>query len=405
MYRRPWDMQAGPPLTGARRTLGGMPPPSLGSSSTAARPPPTAAERMVAAAAMEAKSGLPGSPGTPPSTPGAPRRMTVAARSLVGSYPGKSANQDSFLMQPLQPLKLRGNGGGEGGGAGAGTSPGSIPSRRMATASRLGGSQMAPAEELTVSTGGDAIIGVYDGHGQNGHHVSKFIKERLALELGKLGDSELGDESTAAREFTAAHHRANEALKKSGIDCSLSGSTAVTCLKRGRRLLVSNVGDSRAVLGQADAAGRIRAKDLSVDQKPDAPSERARIEGGGGHVHPSIVPGAGFVGPARVWDPSHRFGLACSRSLGDTVYYGPNRSGVIADPEVTTHRLNVNDKFVILGSDGVWDRVSSQEAVDLARGCKDVEQASERITQVARERWRQCGPGADDITAVVVGLD
>jgi len=117
------------------------------------------------------------------------------------------------------------------------------------------------------------------------------------------------------------------------------------------------------------------------------------------------VPGAGFVGPARVWDPSHRFGLACSRSLGDTVYYGPNRSGVIADPEVTTHRLNVNDKFVILGSDGVWDRVSSQEAVDLARGCKDVEQASERITQVARERWRQCGPGADDITAVVVGLD
>ena len=167
----------------------------------------------------------------------------------------------------------------------------------------------------------------------------------------------------------AAHTRANEALKRSGIDVSLSGSTAVTCLKRGRRLLVANIGDSRAVLGKIDpTSGQLVAKDLSVDQKPDAPSERARIEGGGGQVHPSIVPGAGYVGPARVWDPTRRFGLACSRAMGDTVYYGPNRSGVIAEPEVTSHRLDTNDKLVILGSDGVWDRLSSQEAVDLARG-------------------------------------
>ena len=259
----------------------------------------------------------------------------------------------------------------------------------------------------------------------------------------------------------AAHTRANEALKRSGIDVSLSGSTAVTCLKRGRRLLVANIGDSRAVLGKIDpTSGQLVAKDLSVDQKPDAPSERARIEGGGGQVHPSIVPGAGYVGPARVWDPTRRFGLACSRAMGDTVYYGPNRSGVIAEPEVTSHRLDTNDKLVILGSDGVWDRLSSQEAVDLARGCRDAEQASEKImqvtltmtltltlgcrdaeqasdhaaaararavapyhplltlalalalaltlalglVQVARERWRQHGPVSDDITAVVVSL-
>ena len=262
--------------------------------------------------------------------------------------------------------------------------------------------------ELVASSGGDAIVGVYDGHGQHGHHVSRFIKERLAAELSSLGASQLADDKTLEREFFAAHHRTNEALKQSGIDVTLSGSTACTALKRGRRLLIANVGDSRAVLGRADPSrpgGGLVAKDLSIDQKPDAPAERARIEGGGGHVRPSLIPGVGYAGPARVWDPTRRFGLATSRSLGDTVYYGPNRSGVIAEPVVSSHRLERNDKFVIIGSDGVWDRVSSQEAVELARGCRDVEEASARITQVARERWQAQAQVADDITTVVVALN
>ena len=84
------------------------------------------------------------------------------------------------------------------------------------------------------------------------------------------------------------------------------------------------------------------AKDLSVDHKPDGAAERRRIEGGGGKVHPSIMPGAGYVGPARVWDPTLRFGLATSRSMGDTVYVGPNRSGVIAEPEVRRATLTLS---------------------------------------------------------------
>ena len=113
----------------------------------------------------------------------------------------------------------------------------------------------------------------------------------------------------------------------------------------------------------------------------------------------------GFVGPARVWDPTQRFGLACSRAMGDTVYAGPNRSGVIAEPEVTSYRLDQQDKFVIIGSDGLWDRMTSQEAVEVARRFQgDAHLASEQITQVARERWRRTGPMSDDITAVVVNL-
>ena len=52
---------------------------------------------------------------------------------------------------------------------------------------------------------------------------------------------------------------------------------------------------------------------------PNPKQERQRIESNGGVVMPSRMPGVGYVGPARVWDRSQRYGLACSRSMGDTV--------------------------------------------------------------------------------------
>ena len=52
---------------------------------------------------------------------------------------------------------------------------------------------------------------------------------------------------------------------------------------------------------------------------PTPHQERQRIESNGGVVMPSRMPGVGYVGPARVWDRSQRYGLACSRSMGDTV--------------------------------------------------------------------------------------
>ena len=58
---------------------------------------------------------------------------------------------------------------------------------------------------------------------------------------------------------------------------SLSGSTACTALKRGRQLLVANVGDSRAVLGTLEPGGtKWVARDLSNDHKPDSTAVRPR---------------------------------------------------------------------------------------------------------------------------------
>jgi hypothetical protein len=49
-----------------------------------------------------------------------------------------------------------------------------------------------------------------------------------------------------------------------------AGTTAICVLVRGRTLLVSNVGDSRAVLAERSGAGgnKMMARDLSLDQTP-----------------------------------------------------------------------------------------------------------------------------------------
>lgn len=38
-----------------------------------------------------------------------------------------------------------------------------------------------------------------------------------------------------------------------------------------------------------------------------------------------------------------------------------------AEPEVVTHTLAPEDEFLLLGCDGLWDVLSSQRAVDIAR--------------------------------------
>ncbi|KAL0799723.1 hypothetical protein Bca101_054898 [Brassica carinata] len=124
-----------------------------------------------------------------------------------------------------------------------------------------------------------------------------------------------------------------------------AGSTAVVALVCSSHIIVSNCGDSRAVL--------FRGKEcmpLSVDHKPDREDEYARIERAGGKViqwHGARV--SGF--------------LALSRSIGDE-YLKPY---VIPDPEVTFMPRAKEDDCLILASDGLWDVMSNQEACKFAR--------------------------------------
>ncbi len=84
------------------------------------------------------------------------------------------------------------------------------------------------------------------------------------------------------------------------------------------------------------------------------------------------------------------------RSLGD----GDLKAcGVIAHPEVTHHLLTPSDEFVVLASDGLWDKLSNQEAVDLIHDTvKQPTMCAQRLAMEALAR------GGEDNVAVVVAF-
>jgi serine/threonine protein phosphatase PrpC len=60
-------------------------------------------------------------------------------------------------------------------------------------------------------------------------------------------------------------------------------------------------------------------------------------------------------------------GLSISRSLGDILAH---EIGVISTPDVIEHNVS-NDLFLIIGSGGIWDHISTEEAVELATRYKE----------------------------------
>ena len=138
----------------------------------------------------------------------------------------------------------------------------------------------------------DSIFcGIFDGHGQWGHYVSKAVRDSLpasllrrwqeAVALASLIDDEklLCDcQFDLWREsYLAAAAAVDEELRRSRrLDAVNSGSTALSIVKQGEMMVIANVGDSRAVLATTSDDGGVAAVQLTVDFKPNLPRKSLR---------------------------------------------------------------------------------------------------------------------------------
>ncbi|CAG0915121.1 unnamed protein product [Notodromas monacha] len=194
---------------------------------------------------------------------------------------------------------------------------------------------------------GTCFFGVYDGHGgckisqHVGKHLHKYIIQQEEYLRGNIEEAiRLG---FLEMDRIMSH---DMALKEDS-----SGTTAVVVIVKDGRLFCGNVGDSRAV-----ASLRGMAEDLSMDHKPTGEKELTRIVAAGGYVEYSRVNG----------------NLALSRALGDygykqNVLKSPEEQVVTANPDVEVRQLTNDYEFVLIACDGIWDVLSSQDAIDFVR--------------------------------------
>ena len=146
------------------------------------------------------------------------------------------------------------------------------------------------------------------------------------------------------------------------------------CIIRGNHLTTLNVGDSRAILA-SEVTEDCVVTDLTWDHKPSIPSERERIEQAGGRVF-SMEYDDGYDGPMRVWLADQDVpGLAMSRSICDTVAHSV---GVVSTPDVFERDLTDDDRVLVMGSDGLWEFISSREVIELIEDCEQPDVAVAR---------------------------
>ena len=149
------------------------------------------------------------------------------------------------------------------------------------------------------------------------------------------------------------------------------GTTALLVLVRGGdlenlELFCAHVGDCRAVLCRDGHAVR-----LTQDHRPDRKDEQQRIRAAGGGVFQvaGIWRCTSAAGAARAMDAragfidgeSHTY-LSCSRTIGDPeLKMNPERPILSNQPDTSVVKLQLEDLFIVLACDGVWDVLSDQQ--------------------------------------------
>lgn len=247
--------------------------------------------------------------------------------------------------------------------------------------------------------GSTLLLGVFDGHGPFGHCVSHFIH----VLLPKLISQNEQLRVTPMAVFPLSFEKCQKSLEmhcerpQSNFDCVVSGSTATVVLIQEDRVYSAHVGDSRAVISRLLPSGKREALVLTPDHKPYLDEEKERIESCGGEVKKQINDI-----PHRVFIRDRDYpGLAMSRSIGDLLC---REIGVISTPTVTEHLLAPEDEFVLVCSDGVWEFIENEEAVDFVAGFGrvGVAQAAEQLAKKAWEKWLDMeGDVVDDITVMI----
>ncbi|XP_010277132.1 PREDICTED: probable protein phosphatase 2C 63 [Nelumbo nucifera] len=261
-------------------------------------------------------------------------------------------------------------------------------------------------------------VGVYDGHG--GPEASRFINNHLFPHLHKLVTEQGGLSADVLKKaFDATEEEFLHLVKRSWPARPQIASVGSCCLVgaiSNDMLYVANLGDSRAVLGRKASEGRrnlVVAERLSTDHNVAVEEVRKEVEA----LHPDdshIV-----VYTRGVWRIKGI--IQVSRSIGDVYLKKPEfnrdphfqqfgypvplkRPVMSAEPSIQIRKLKPQDLFLIFASDGLWEQLSDEAAVEIVFKNPRVGIAKRLVRAALQEAARKREMRYDDIKSIEKGI-
>jgi pyruvate dehydrogenase phosphatase len=155
---------------------------------------------------------------------------------------------------------------------------------------------------------------------------------------------------------------------KTRVMTAIEGACALTTMVRQKDVFVANTGDCRVVLGRSQGHGKWSAIPLSEDQNAENPSEVKRLHAAHpgevdlvlhGRVLGNLMPFRTFGDVDYKWEKEYLERIVVIPFNYKTPPY------VTAEPVMSRHKLEEGDKFLILATDGFWERVSNEQAVNM----------------------------------------
>ncbi|KAJ3048794.1 hypothetical protein HK097_010193, partial [Rhizophlyctis rosea] len=239
------------------------------------------------------------------------------------------------------------------------------------------------------------ILGIFDGHSgtECSALISQYLPHYIGASLSKLPKS-LTDrtrQKAVASALKDAFLKLDADIINGGFDSSspassvdaqiasalrpaVAGSCAIVAYLEGSDLYVACTGDSRAVLGKRRGDGSFEAIPLSADHTIKNPVEHARMleEHPGeavfarGRVLGGLMPTRAFGDARYKWPAEIQNTLLSLLTRRSTPRNYQTPPYITAEPEVSHYTVNPStDRFLILGSDGLYDELTSEECVDL----------------------------------------
>ena len=214
---------------------------------------------------------------------------------------------------------------------------------------------------------------VYDGHGTKGLQAAEGLRNEIRKRLysDKKLISGFKDLKKVESYFKSLYRTIQKKLAGTN-EYDLSGTCSISVLLVDNKMFVINLGDK---LGEKIGV------EMSIDQKPIREDEKLRIMDKGGEVSDKLT------GAPRVYRKNDEVpGLAVSRSIGDIVAH---EVGVSCEPEIFEKELDSDDHFIVIGSDGIWDAMSSCEVVGFIFQKMESQKSkcAQLLAEECRNRW------------------